>query len=262
MRETSVEGLIQELERTLPGLLALAPAVAGSAAPVVAFDADGTLWTGDVGDEFFETLVASGSVRPEAAEAFAREVASLGPTSSSPAHCAEALAKAVHESRFDEEHFYELVAWLGAGHTRGQLEAFADAMFNEQNLDGRLHDEVKPILAWARDRGLEVFVVSASPRIVVQRGVARLGIDPDHVLGAESEFEGDTMAPRPVRPIPYGPGKVTALRSKIGTRPLLAAFGDNVFDIEMLQQAAVAVAVRPKPRLLARSAELKGCFRL
>ena len=256
MREITGEGLLQELDRARLTLRS------DAAEPAVAFDADGTLWTGDVGDEFFESLVAAGAVRPEAAERFANEVASLAPASPSIKHGAEALTKAVSEHRFDEERFYEMVGWLGAGHTRSELESFADAMHRERDLDARLHAEVKPVLAWARANGVEVFVVSASPCIVVARGVARLGIDAAHVLGAESDFEGERMAARPRRPIPYGPGKVTALRSKIGDRPLLAAFGDNVFDIDMLQRATVAVAIRPKPRLTARAGEVRGLFRL
>jgi phosphoserine phosphatase len=59
-----------------------------------------------------------------------------------------------------------------------------------------------------------------------------------------------------VRPIPYGPGKIHQLEARIGKRPLLAAFGDNVFDVPMLEAARVAVAVDPKPRLLARLKEM------
>ena len=61
-----------------------------------------------------------------------------------------------------------------------------------------------------------------------------------------------------IRPIPYGPGKVTRLRERIGTRPLYAAFGDNAFDVPMLREATVGVAVRPKPRLREKAHEVPG----
>src|SRR5947208_2698246 len=60
------------------------------------------------------------------------------------------------------------------------------------------------------------------------------------------------------RPIPYGAGKVTRLREKLGTRTLYATFGDNVFDIPMLRDARVPVAIRPKPRLVERADEVPG----
>ena len=57
-------------------------------------------------------------------------------------------------------------------------------------------------------------------------------------------------------PIPYGEGKVHGLRARMGATPLLAAFGDNAFDVAMLRSARIPVAVRPKERLLARSHEV------
>jgi phosphatidylglycerophosphatase C len=62
--------------------------------------------------------------------------------------------------------------------------------------------------------------------------------------------------PSVVRPIPYGPGKVMQLRAKLGARPLYAAFGDNAFDVPMLREARIPVAIRPKPRLVERASEI------
>jgi phosphoserine phosphatase len=48
------------------------------------------------------------------------------------------------------------------------------------------------------------------------------------------------------------------LRAKLGARPLYAAFGDNAFDVPMLREARVPVAIRPKPRLVERAGEIPG----
>ena len=56
--------------------------------------------------------------------------------------------------------------------------------------------------------------------------------------------------------VPYAEAKLTAGRALFGDARWLAAFGDNVFDIEMLTTAEVGIAVRPKPRLEQRLAEL------
>ena len=58
------------------------------------------------------------------------------------------------------------------------------------------------------------------------------------------------------RPIPYGPGKVHRLRARIGNRPVLAAFGDNAFDVALLSESRVPVAVRPKQALRGRAGEV------
>ena len=227
--------------------------------PVLAFDADGTLWQGDVGDDFFDALIAGGLVLPSAQAAMARELGIAGGEGDRPE---QALFDAYHSGKFDEERFYECVAWAAAGRDRGAVLEVARRVQAERKLPERLHAEIRPVLAWARARGAEVYVVSASPRLVVQEGARLLGLEPARVLGAEAVFEGERMMPAALRPIPYGAGKVVALRKHIGARPLLAAFGDNVFDVPMMKEAQLAVAVRPKPRLLAVKSEVPGLFGL
>lgn len=235
--------------------------------PILAFDADGTLWAGDVGDDFFEALLANGDVLSPVEDVILRELEQHRAPGGAPfvkpnGLASRALFDAYHAGRFDEERFYEIVAWAAAGRTRSEVEAYADRVQNERGLDARLHAEVKPVLEWAHSAGIDVFVASASPRIVVQRGAKRLGIDPDHVFGAQAAFDGETMLPDAVRPIPYGPGKVTALRSRIGDRAILAAFGDNAFDLPMLQASSCPVVIRPKPRLLGFPQEIASFYRL
>src|SRR5439155_1761579 len=100
--------------------------------------------------------------------------------------------------------------------------------------------------------------VSASPRPIVEQAARALGIDASHVVAATPMYEGETMRAAAVRPIPYAAGKVACLRARIADRPLYAAFGDNAFDVAMLREARVAVAVRPKPRLRDRAHEVPG----
>jgi phosphoserine phosphatase len=73
-----------------------------------------------------------------------------------------------------------------------------------------------------------------------------------------ARYAADVMRAEVDRPIPYGDGKVRAIRGAIGARPLYAAFGDNGFDVAMLSEARVPVAVRPKDRLRERANEVPG----
>jgi phosphatidylglycerophosphatase C len=104
--------------------------------------------------------------------------------------------------------------------------------------------------------------VSASPLVVVVEAARALGFDEAHVLAATPVERDGLHCADVLRPIPYGEGKVTRLREKMGDRPLYAAFGDNVFDIPLLRAAEVGIAVRPKPRLLARAGEVSGLLEL
>lgn len=63
-------------------------------------------------------------------------------------------------------------------------------------------------------------------------------------------------------PIPYNEGKVVHLARFLEGRPVIAAFGDNRFDIPMLKHAAHAFAVRPKKALRDAAHGVPGIFEL
>jgi phosphoserine phosphatase len=69
------------------------------------------------------------------------------------------------------------------------------------------------------------------------------------VVAATPLLDGRELRAEVDRPIPYAAGKIGRLRERIGSRDLYAAFGDSGFDLAMLADALVPVAVRPKPRL-------------
>jgi phosphatidylglycerophosphatase C len=237
----------------------LPPGVRG----VVATDADGTLWSGDVGEDLFHAFIERGTVHPPSLEAMRREARdhALSDAGTGP-EVARRINEAYVEGRFPEERVCELMAWCFAGYAREEVAAFARETVARVGLEGRMHHEVLRVLDRARGAGLEVVLVSASPIAVVLAAGARAGFDAQHVVAARSRFDGDVMLPDVERPIPYGPGKVQHLRDRIGARPLLAAFGDNAFDVAMLGFARVGVAVRPKPRLRERAGEVPGLVEL
>jgi phosphoserine phosphatase len=150
------------------------------------------------------------------------------------------------------------MAWGSAGWSRSEVRAFVVDLIVRERLRDRLHAEVMGVVEWARGAGLEVFLVSASPRAVIEEAADLVGIRRDRVVAASPFWDGDVMRADVERPIPYGPGKVHGLRAVLSGRPLLAAFGDNAFDVAMLREARVPIAVRPKDRLRARAGEVEG----
>ncbi len=226
---------------------------------VLAFDGDGTLWSGDVGEDFFHAMVARDRFEPSATLELKRIAAEHRlDTAGDGAALARRLYEEYLEQRFPEIGICELMAWGCAGWGLSELGAFAVEVANKSALPARFHTEAVSVLAWAQKAGIEVFLVSASPRAIVLEAAKAVGVDAAHVVAATPLLDGTTLLPTVDRPIPYGPGKVTRLRERIGDRPLYAAFGDNVFDLPMLNEAKVGVAVRPKPRLLERAHEAPG----
>jgi phosphoserine phosphatase len=241
-----------------------AEAARDGGAGVVATDGDGTLWSGDIGEDLFFAFVDHERIEEPALEAIRREAhAHALSDAGSGREVARRIYDAYVEGRFPEERVCELMAWCFAGWTREDVAAFARNVVNDGGLEARLHREVLVVLERARAAGIATILVSASPVAVVEAAGGRLGFDPGDVVAAHPRLQGDVLLPNVDRPIPYGPGKVSRLRERIGAdRALYAAFGDNAFDLALLASARVGVAVRPKPRLRERAHEVSGVVEL
>ena len=232
--------------------------------PAIAFDGDGTLWSGDIGEDFFAATLAAARFLPASVAAMGEvgRAAGVELDLRDGRQTAERLFAAYLAHRVPEDTICEMIAWVCAGWTEDEVYALAQDVVTRGDLTSRMQPALAPILAWSRATGVEAFLVSASPRPVVEVAGALLGFDPAHILAATAPLvfppqaglvEGArrVMLAEVERPIPYGPGKATLLEARLAGRTLLAAFGDNVFDIPMLRAARVGVAVEPKPRLLA-----------
>jgi phosphatidylglycerophosphatase C len=231
---------------------------------VIASDGDGTLWSGDVGEDLFHELIEGGQIAAPALEAMKREAREHGLSDAGGgSDVARRIYAAYREGRFPEERVCEVMTWGFAGWTRAGVEAFARDVVDRCGLGDRLHAEVLHVLDRARAAGIVTLLVSASPLAVVTAAGARVGFAADQVVAARARFDGDVMLPEVERPIPYGPGKVSRLLERIGAGGVLyAAFGDNAFDLALLGSARIGVAVRPKPRLRERAHEVPGLVEL
>jgi phosphoserine phosphatase len=92
-------------------------------------------------------------------------------------------------------------------------------------------------------------LISASPRSVVETAALQWGFAARDIAAATPALAGERILPKLARPIPYAEAKLNAGHELFGNARWLAAFGDNVFDIEMLTTAELGIAVRPKPKL-------------
>ncbi|HQP37600.1 MAG TPA: HAD family hydrolase [Polyangiaceae bacterium] len=226
---------------------------------MIATDADGTLWSGDVGIDTFEHLMTARGVLADAAEALRGDALEAGLAPVGDVNdTALALFHACENGAWSEKRTYEMMAWAFAGWEVLRVGAFAREALQAANLADRLHRELIAVLSWATRAGILVRVVSASPLPVVQQAVAWTGLDPASVIAATPAMRDGCVLAHMGAPIPYGPGKVHALRDADPDCRIAAAFGDNVFDLEMLQISAIPIAVRPKTRLLERGGEVPG----
>ena len=220
---------------------------------VLATDADGTIWDGDVGVDIFEALLAAEGVREAAratlvAEAAKYDVAAEG----SPTALARALYAAFSGERYPHEHAFAMMAWVFAGWHRDEVSAFAAKVLDDGRIESRIRPEMKEIFRWAERRSVPIYVVSASPIAIVELGARRLGVTVAAALAMTPAVDDHgVLLPRLAAPAVYGPGKILALERANVTAHLIGAFGDSAYDAEMLRRARVPIAVTPSPGLLA-----------
>ncbi len=187
--------------------------------PVAAFDADGTLWEGDVGDRLFEALVRRGLLAASREEYRAR-------LQVDPAAAWRWACSAMAGIRVDAVR-------------RVAREVVAS------HVSDRLFGGIRSALAQLHAAGWRIAVVSASSAWVVRAAVRILHLPVDAVCGVENELAGGRLRAALRHPVPVGAGKVDAVRGLAGRLPSLAA-GNSTWDIPLLESARhTAVAVWP-----------------
>jgi HAD superfamily phosphoserine phosphatase-like hydrolase len=251
--------ILARMEAELSRVLAVqaAPGTLRARLPgaVIASDADGTLWDGDVGIELFEALLAARGARAEAREALEAEARFVGiDAEGDAAAIVAALYEAYAADRYAHDRAFAMMAWVFAGWTRAELDAFCARVLDAGRIEARLRPELRDVFRWAEAHGVPAYVVSASPVAVVEAAVARLGLPTAGVVAMTPAVDaGGVILPRLAGPIVYGEGKLAALEAACpgARKALLAAFGDSAYDAAMLRAARVPVAVTPAPRLAA-----------
>jgi phosphoserine phosphatase len=199
---------------------------------VAAFDCDGTLWSGDAGETFFDWEIRTGLVSAEVGQAMRMRYAGY---------------KAGKVS--EDEMCGEMVTMH-----RGMSEAVlmqAAREFMTKLFPGRVFPEMLDLVRRLRDDGCEIWAVSSSNEWVIRAGMEPFGIGENRILAAKVAVENGIVTDRLIR-VPSGPGKPQALREVVG-KEIDAAFGNSRWDSEMLATAKHAFAVNPNPDLEANA---------
>jgi phosphatidylglycerophosphatase C len=229
----------------------------------LAFDGDGTLWSGDVGEDVFRFAVRHGRLREAARAQIEYEATTRGfDTFADVNATAEHLFEAYLAHRYPEREMCELMTWCFAGHTLPEMKQLAAEALLAASHSERLHQELAPVLRFARSHGVRTIVVSASPRAIVELAAGAWAFAATDVAASTPLVVGGVIAPQMDGALPYAAAKCVAGRALLDGSHWLATFGDNVFDLEMLLEAEVGVAVRPKPALRSRLAEVPGVLLL
>ncbi|NMC69956.1 MAG: HAD-IB family phosphatase [Myxococcales bacterium] len=192
---------------------------------VACFDADGTLWTEDIGESFLRWLLAGPLEHLVAADP----------------RVYEKYEARVRRSLTDG---YGWAVQLMAGLREADVVRWA-----------RQHAAAWPnyrpamleLLRGLAAAGVEVWLVSASNHWVVAATGMRIGLPFERTIGVRTEVENGILTDRIVPPMPCEGGKVEAIDRFIGRRPDLAV-GDGLGDLAMLEVAAARLCVGLRTR--------------
>ena len=193
-----------------------------------AFDCDGTLWSGDAGEGFFSWELKQGLVAEEIGR-WAR------------ARYADYRAGKVAEDIMCGE-----MATMHHGMREDVVQKAADAYF-PQGIAPNIFPEMRELVHRLHGAGCDVWAVSSSNQWVIRAGMRYFDIPPDRILAAEAVVEKGIILDRLVR-MPSGPGKPEALREVLAAPPD-CAFGNSIWDREMLELVEHPFAINPNPNL-------------
>ncbi|MBS2031890.1 MAG: haloacid dehalogenase-like hydrolase [Deltaproteobacteria bacterium] len=191
--------------------------LAGSCA---AFDADGTLWAGDVGELVLQSLIGLGRVPPEV---WSRYEALL--PVDAPAACA-------------------LCVEVMRGATVAELERWSHELVQARQ-HGPLFSATVELARELERRGCEVWIVSGSNAWTVGTAIAAAGLNASRVLGLTSPAPEGVLSGVVDRPLTCARGKVEALRRRTD-KPLVLAAGNALYDVDLLEHAELPLAVAPR----------------
>jgi len=219
------------------GVIDKALSEGGRSQPKVAvFDADGTLWDGDIGEAFLRWLIA------------ARKLKNVD-------YYRDLYAE--YEAMVEEDRVraYSHATQLMAGLPLAEVQAWsAQYAYSWPNY----RPAMRELAVGLRGEGVETWIVSASNHWTVNEAGPRAGIPRDCCLGIQTEVVDRVLTDRLVLPITCSQGKVDAVRKHICSKPLLV-FGDSMGDFEMLCLARHGMIVQQhghlKGELLGHAAE-------
>lgn len=199
---------------------------------VAAFDADGTLWDTDLGENFFNYQIDQKhfALPPDPFQYYL----DLKKVNNDPCSA------------------YVWLAQINKGQHIDQVRQWAQQAF-QSIYPNPIFSEQKKLIQLFLENKIEVYVVTASIKWAVEPGALALGLPAEAVIGVETAIENGIITDLPVFPITYKQGKVEALMKKTqGTKHFFAS-GNSMGDFELLKEAThirLAVSAASRDDLL------------
>lgn len=189
---------------------------------LVAFDADGTLWPEDANSILLEYQIKKGL----------RDLKDL----LSPIYCNEG-------NRYRR---CELFAERQAGFKLQEFKNYCLEALRENPL--HVFSFQKKLLKYLKQKGMKIFVVTASIKWLVESAVKLYNLPVDEVLGVEAKLEGEIISAELLRPAPISGLKGEVFLKYSQGKSCFLAGGNTSSDLPLLEMAEVPFVVHSAGR--------------
>jgi HAD superfamily phosphoserine phosphatase-like hydrolase len=180
-----------------------------------AFDADGTLWSNDLGESFFKYQISNSNLKlPDNPWRYYRDWKESG----------------------DPRPAYLWLAQINSGITIDQVRAWSEAHLKSLSPMPTFQGQAR-LIDWLHERNVKVFVVTASITWSVEPGAKLYNIQADRVLGVETKIEKGVVTTVQQGEITYREGKVARLLAATGGIAPILASGNSLGDYHLLKSA-------------------------
>ena len=192
------------------------------------FDCDGTLWSGDAGEGFFDWELRRKVVSHEIGTAMRAQYADY------------------QAGKVSEDDMCGAMVAMHRGLRESEVRQLA-AEFFEERIAANIFPEMQELVGRLIEAGSEVWAVSSTNQWVIEAAMKHFGIPANRILAATVEVKDGVITDRLTR-IPSGEGKPRAIRAEAKRDPE-AAFGNSRWDAAMLGISRHAYAINPNPDL-------------
>lgn len=183
---------------------------------IAAFDADGTLWDTDLGENFFYHQIDHKQV-------------ALPPNPFE--HYLE--MKKIND---DPRKAYVWLAQINQGQSLEQVRKWAKEAF-EAIKPNPIFSEQQRLIDLFKNHGVRIYIITASIKWAVEPGAVALGLGNENVIGVETLVKDGIVTDIASLPITYRAGKVEALLKQTQNVYPFFASGNSMGDYEMLDCA-------------------------
>jgi HAD superfamily phosphoserine phosphatase-like hydrolase len=192
------------------------------------FDCDGTLWSGDAGEGFFDWELRRKVVSDEINSAIREQYAKY------------------RAGKVSEDDMCGAMVAMHRGLRESDVKQLATEFF-EERIAANIFPEMQELVGRLIQAGSEVWAVSSTNEWVIEAAMKHFGIPANKILAAAVEVNDGIITDKLTR-VPSGEGKPRAIRTEAKRDPD-AAFGNSRWDAAMLGIARHPFAINPNPDL-------------